>query len=272
MKTINSKTKSFTLIELLVVISIIGLLSSIVLVNTRGSRNKAKIAKGLETSQAIHNSLGSEAVGVWDFDNYTAQDSSGNGNNGTIFGAVFSSDTPYSMVGQGSGKNSLSFDGSIGDYIQISAVAVLTTGTSFMLSVWVKPETTGTYRTIMGYNSTHRLLIVSTGQMLSQQDGNFFSGAAGDVPNGVWTHVIYWNNGTTERWYINGKQSGSDHITPNAEWDSAFKIGQYDLVNYPYRGLIDEVRIYSQAFSQSQIQKQYVEGLRVHSNLVLLDK
>ncbi len=39
------KQKSFTIIELLVVIAVIGLLSSIVLVSMKGTRDKAKIAK-----------------------------------------------------------------------------------------------------------------------------------------------------------------------------------------------------------------------------------
>ncbi len=42
---INFKNKGFTLIELLVVIAVIGLLSSIVLVSTKGAREKAKMAR-----------------------------------------------------------------------------------------------------------------------------------------------------------------------------------------------------------------------------------
>jgi hypothetical protein len=71
---------------------------------------------------------------------------------------------------------------------------------------------------------------------------------------------MYWYNGTTEKWYINGRQSGS-HDTPNAEWNAAFKIGQYDLVNYPYKGLIDEVRVHNAVLTISQIQSQYRAGL-----------
>lgn len=217
-------------------------------------------------------------VGWWKFDECqgtTAYDSSGNGYSGTINisgGTQTTLGTCTSPVdGTGAWYNGktgkfnsgMNFDSSLNDYVSIPTISSLATGTPFTLSAWVKPTYTGNYETIMGYNGTHRLLISSVGQMLSQQDGNFFSAGAGDVPNTTWTYVTYWNNGTTERWYINGTQSGSDHSTSNAEWDSAFKIGQYDLANYPYQGLIDEVKIYNYALTSQQIKMDYNQGSSV---------
>jgi prepilin-type N-terminal cleavage/methylation domain-containing protein len=48
------KQKAFTLLELLVVITIIGILSSIVIVSMSGSTDSANIAKGKAYSQQIH--------------------------------------------------------------------------------------------------------------------------------------------------------------------------------------------------------------------------
>jgi general secretion pathway protein G len=49
----KTKERSFTLIELLVVISVIGMLSSIVLVSMKGAREKARIAKVQEQINTI---------------------------------------------------------------------------------------------------------------------------------------------------------------------------------------------------------------------------
>jgi hypothetical protein len=204
-------------------------------------------------SGALKNNL----IGYWKFDeghDATTNNSVIDGSllNGTITGATWNNNGKY-------GKT-LRFDGTTGDYITMPAITSLTTGLPFTISAWVNPESTGDYRTIVGYDGNHRLLINSSGRMLSQQDGNFYSLGNGDVPDGSWTHVIYLFNGTEERWYINGKQSGSSHATAVAEWNAAYKIGQYNLANYPYKGLIDEVKIYNSALTEDEIKLDYNRG------------
>jgi prepilin-type N-terminal cleavage/methylation domain-containing protein len=63
MRNIQLRNKAFTLIELLVVVSIIGLLSSIVLVSLKSSSNNARIAAGMQFSANIKNGLGDELKG-----------------------------------------------------------------------------------------------------------------------------------------------------------------------------------------------------------------
>jgi hypothetical protein len=164
--------------------------------------------------------------------------------------------TGYNDKGEG-----IIFNGSVTDQVAVPALTSLTTGEPFTLSAWVYPEATGDYRTIMGYDSTHRLLIASNGQMLSQQDGNFFSAGASDVPDDTWTHVVYWYDGSNEQWYINGEASGSPHATADAEWVSVFKLGQYDNINYPMKGVIDEVRVYDRALSTHEVRGLYNETM-----------
>ncbi len=244
---------AFTLIELLVVIAIIGILSGLIVVAMGGMTNSANIAKAQVFSNSLRNAMMLNLISEWKLDG-NANDTWGT-NNGTVTGATWETNASNCVYG-----TCINFSGGTGDYVQVAAIPTITTGTPFTLSAWVYPQAMVNYRTIMGYDGMHRLLIYSSGMMLSQQDGDF-SSANGAVPDNKWTYVIYWNSGAEERWYINGTLSGTPHSTINAEWNAAFKIGQYDLVYYPYKGKIDEVRIYNAATTLSQIKEQYYAGL-----------
>jgi len=240
------KEKSFTLIELLVVIAIIGMLSSIVLVATKGSRDKARIAKALEFSQTIHTSLGSEAVGIWDFDNCTASDASGYGNNGTINGAICSSDTPYSAIGQGTGKNSLSFDG-VDDYVNVPMVQ---SGT-YTVSLWL-------YRNGLSHQYIFDARSSSgTGCLYWDSGGTLIRTGGGTIyVDGVVTNIL-----GVDDWHFVTVSGISMNII------SRITIGTRYSSEMFWNGLIDDVRIYSQALSSTEIQKHYVEDLEKHKNL-----
>ncbi|MDD4531160.1 MAG: prepilin-type N-terminal cleavage/methylation domain-containing protein [Candidatus Pacebacteria bacterium] len=244
---------AFTLIELLVVIAIIGILSGLIVVTMSGVTAKANIAKVQIFSNSLRNAMMANLISEWKFDN-DVNDSWGT-NNGTLTGAIYDNNDNECIHG-----GCLYFGGTINEYVQMLAIPSITTGTPFMISVWIYPQIGASYQTIVGYNSAHRLLIEANGTLLSQQDGNFYSATRG-IMYDAWSHVLYWNDGTKERWYINGKQSGSTHETVNAEWTADFKVGQYDLVNYPYKGRIDELRIYNSAASISLIKEQYYSGL-----------
>ncbi len=115
--------RGFTLAELLIVISIIGLLSSVVLVSTKRATKSAKRAVVLQFAAQVHHAVGAYAAGIWDFDDQQnpTKDSSGNNNNGTLnnFPAnpwkCVSADPENTPSGQGC---SLEFDG-LDDYVQI---------------------------------------------------------------------------------------------------------------------------------------------------------
>ncbi|MBU0546935.1 MAG: LamG-like jellyroll fold domain-containing protein [Patescibacteria group bacterium] len=277
--------KAFTLIELLVVISIIGLLSSIVLVNTRGSREKARIAKALEFSQTIHNSLGSEAVGIWDFDSCNTQDSSGYGNNGTINGAVCSSDTPYLVLGQGNGKHSLSFDG-VDDYVRVPSSSSLNFGGSeITMEVWIYPHnpTAGYTMFIRKQTPGYGLWILINGKLYAEiYHPNWNTGEGYTSVNSStvlqpnrWYHIVAtYKQNQYFKIYLDGKEDGSVVAFDKSIGTSSsdFLIGYLGWMgsgNVFFDGIIDGVHIYSQSLSQSQIQQYYAEGLEMHKNLTI---
>ena len=277
------KNKAFTLIELLVAISIIGLLSSIVLVSLKGTREKAKIAKSLEFSHSIQHSLGSEAVGIWNFDDCpggTVNDSSGYGNNGTISGASCSSDTPHSIVGTGTGKYALSFDGT-DDYVNVGNGTIFDFSTNdFTISVWAKAIGGITGRGIInkggwgsiGYAIQEAYSPANRYYFVVNDGAGYKAVSLPLYETWDWTHIVcikttnhleVWINGAKVNEY-NGVIGSLSNPTKN------FEIGR-SFNPYYFNGFIDDVRVYSQALSESQIQKHYVEGLERYSDLALSD-
>ena len=84
------------------------------------------------TAQVITNGL----VGYWPLDG-DANDTSGNGIHGTVYGAIPTSDQA------GNFESAYSFDGA-NDYIQIPANALLNQSNDFTISVWAKLATGAT--------------------------------------------------------------------------------------------------------------------------------
>jgi len=96
-------------------------------------------------------------------------------------------------------------------------------------------------------------LIHDDGRLLTQFGGDFYS--AGNLQNDAWAHAAYvWDStANKEFFYINGNYD-SEHVPSSAPtWNSAFKIGQYDLINYKYKGLIDNLALYDRALTPEEI-------------------
>ena len=75
------------------------------------------------------------------------------------------------------------------------------------------------------------------------------------IPMDTWTHVATTYDGATLRVYINGTQMASRAMSGGIQVNAdALRIGGSSYPNSFFQGTIDEVRIYSRALSQSEIQ------------------
>ena len=205
--------------------------------------------------------LSSGLVGLWHFDD-DALDSSGNNNDGMVYGA--------SWV-DGKFGNALSFDGT-DDYVDCGDISTanwanLTTEAWVYWDGTVRQGYAGVYSKAYG-SDIGRLLINGAGGILVQNgNGNFWSeNISGDVPVNEWCHIayVYDQIAGKEYIYVNGDKKGEKiRITGDIAQNShTFCIG-YGWMGpdyYIFSGIIDEVRIWDGALTEAQIEQSYALG------------
>ena len=198
-------------------------------------------------------------VGLWHLDG-NANDSSGNGNDGTVIGASFVS---------GKFDEGLSFDG-INDYVQVDDDDTLSTGTALTVEAWVKPAATpsGLEMVVGKWNDGYREyeVMLFDGKVrfyaYSSVPGITYAESSTTLSVDMWYHVAGVYNGSNLQVYINGSPDGSPTAftasIPNT--DAKLTIGaQYwgDVWGRHFTGLIDEVRIWDVALTAEQIEGSF---------------
>jgi hypothetical protein len=199
-----------------------------------------------------------EASGTTAFDSSAAQ------NNGQYVGAV-TYGAPGPLLNQSSTAISLPGTGNTGVSLPKPSLAA---GTSYTIATWVfpilpvNPGPGNAYMTIWGYSATHRLLVSSAGQLLSQFNGGFFS--AGKLTSNAWHLVVFVYNASTatQSYYIDGQFDRSGALTGSAAaFSSAYYLGQYDTgVYYKWHGSLAQHAFFPSALSGSQISSLYTSA------------
>lgn len=90
-------------------------------------------------------------------------------------------------------------------------------------------------------------------------DGTFGSA----IPVGTWSHLVMVVNDGTLSAYLNGQLVNTlsgfpDVFTPAAVTQFALGVNYWDL---PYRGMLDELKLYDEALVQENVQALYAEGM-----------
>ena len=278
MRLKKKTNKSFTLIELLVVISIIGLLSSVVLVSVGTARDKARIASGLQFASNLDHSL--MPVGVWHFDDQAnpTKDASGNNNHCQIFGNTQWGTEDECVQGICSKLNGST-------YLNCGNDNSLNITNAITIATWVKVSALGTnqYRGIISKKSPNVTNGCQVGYGLvsswgSGQDvwfglhtdestidcNNWVQGGA-TLSLDKWYHVAGTYESTTgkQKIYIDGRLKNTRGWTIGTKIKSSagtlLEIGRNHNSAWVFNGLIDEVRIYDEALTSMQIQTIYAQ-------------
>ncbi|WP_194444871.1 MBG domain-containing protein, partial [Parapedobacter pyrenivorans] len=182
---------------------------------------------------------------------------------GTTYGNEIEFTTP-TMALPG---NALSFNGN--QSVQLSSAATLATdfgGTSsFTIEAWIKPDNFTDNPTIFGHkpagtpSTGYALFLLGDGRVYLEGTGTG-KGTAAKVEAGKWNHIAmtfaYSGSGNAGEatFYINGEEAGGGGAVSIASNNaSTTRIGAFSTLNQPFRGDIDELKIWSAIRTKEQI-------------------
>ncbi|MCP4347513.1 MAG: hypothetical protein GY795_18565, partial [Desulfobacterales bacterium] len=199
--------------------------------------------------------------------NGNANDESGNRNHGTVNGAVLTSDR------FGEPNSAYSFDGDSNILVSDSASLDITDAIS--VTGWINPSSlSASWQTIITKgNEPHENYSVFLERTKSLHIANVIDGKryywnsdslVTQTDNWYFFTVTY--DGKTEKCYINGIYAGSKEISGTLTAnDHNLQIGMRGNGTSFY-GIIDDIRIYNRAISESEIQSLYQQGDGVIKN------
>ncbi|HVT26923.1 MAG TPA: right-handed parallel beta-helix repeat-containing protein, partial [Lacipirellulaceae bacterium] len=188
-----------------------------------------------------------------------ANDSSGNGRDGTYTGGV--------MLGAPGGLNDPSnyaatFDG-VNDYIAVPSPAAFATS-QVSIEAWIKPDPTIQTFATVAMKSTSNSWSDGYGMhwisgklrfFINSYSGSYVEAA---VPTGSWSFVTGTYDGATIKLYVNGVLvASSNYSAPINNSAQPLQVGRGGGNNYYWKGGLDEVGVYGTALTADQVKVHY---------------
>jgi len=200
------------------------------------------------------------ALGLNDGTGTTALDASGQGNNGTLNGASWSSSGKYG--------GALSFDG-VNDWLTVADANSLDLTTGMTLEAWVYPTALNSWETTLlkeaGNELAYSLYADNNGNdtggprrpagYIRQGSNSYNAAGSSQLPLNTWTHLAATYDGAALRLYVNGTQVSSLARTGAINTSTGpLRVGGNAVWGEFFNGSIDEVRVYSNALTTAEIQ------------------
>jgi hypothetical protein len=201
-------------------------------------------------------------VAYLNFDDGTANDSSGYGNHGTLVnGAAIVTDATRGRV--------LLLDG-VDAYVNLGngASLDLSDDDQATITAWIKVAVSHNHNTILSkgeWKDCYSLLVkgdtAPKDQLWTGNDTSVFSGSA--IATNTWTHVAVTINDNLTTFYINGQLAGAtnqdrgnpiDNTTNSVCLGREQYSGSLPAGRWFFNGELDDVRLYQRALSQAEIQ------------------
>jgi hypothetical protein len=206
----------------------------------------------------------------------TTADSSGYNNNGTITNATWTA--------AGKNGNALHFNGQSNSYVTIPASSSLNLTSAVTVEAWVNPSTLNSMdqgwcaavakeHQNSGNDICYSLYAAQgtgTGPAFHVLIGgtDYAAGASSVLPLNTWTFLAGTYNGNTLTVYVNGVLTGNKSVIGSIfSTSDPLRIGG-DWSGEMFTGIIDDVRVYNTAQTQTQIQSDMNQSVRT-SNLAL---
>ncbi len=217
----------------------------------------------IETAYTSGNANMTGNVGLWHMNETSGAivDSSGQGNNGTYNGALYSQ--------SGKLNTAIGFDGS-NDHIALGTDFFANDQATGTFALWFKPSKKSTlFRlidmetiTYIEYNTTSAQLQASLYQ--EESPGGYKTvNSNTDIVLDQWQHVAITHDGTNLKIFIDGVEK--DSVAAKTANYNRFSVTSAIGAGYngsfrPFKGEIDEVAIYNRALSATEIADMYKRG------------
>lgn len=185
----------------------------------------------------------------------TANDLSGNGNNGTLSGGA-----TWNATGKNGGA--MAFDG-VNGMVTVNNSASLGLTTNMTLEAWIWPTSNASWRTVILKEGSNELAyaLYSAGGVTrpsgwirqgNTSSNNVNSSTAAAV--NTWTHVAVTYNGSVLRIYTAGVLRTSVNVVKTINVTSnPLRMGGNNVWGEWFSGMIDDVRIYNRALTAAEI-------------------